>query len=484
MSSQDKQDKQDNNNTKIYIDPSQNTSGLLSESTEHPGLEYATPESVQKDILGDNPVVAESEKETIKFFSHPISFILNTIGILKMDKTHFLLLFIIPAAIIKRYYVCFFAIIPLSNIMTIAIDDLTARGKPHYAAVLHAFSGNFVELVIETVALVDGKYNIVRSAVLGSILCNITLVLGIAFLAGAWPSESRQNRRSESSIHLKDSHFKAKLFVNTSSSILALSVLALVIPAAFRMASVSQTSTVSANIDCDIQNISHATAIILMTIYIASLVFQLKTHAKDTLAAMEYKCGEVLYHWTFDLFLLAGSIVGITFFAMYFVRDIEEFAETYNIGSGFVGIVLLPICVVSNFIEHYEAIKEAYEDKIDTSVSLILNTSVQMALLVTPLLVLIGWAIGRPLSLDFNILEICVLAGAVLIVNFLVADNMATWLEGFMLIGSQTAEPDSWSSQVVLWGSVTLEFLNGVKRIDINSSNGDEETLDEPEMKK
>ncbi|CAG8840600.1 15727_t:CDS:2, partial [Racocetra persica] len=91
---------------------------------------------------------------------------------------------------------------------------------------------------------------------------------------------------------------------------------------------------------------------------------------------------------------------------------------------------------VCNFIEHYEAIKEAYDDKIDIAVSLILNTSVQMALLVTPLLVIIGWIVGNPLTLDFNILEISVLAGAVLIVNFLVADNMATWLEGYMLIAS------------------------------------------------
>ncbi|CAG8619154.1 7284_t:CDS:2 [Gigaspora margarita] len=428
-------DKQDDHSTQIDINSSQNTSGLLSASTEHLGLEFTTPESVQKNILGDIPEATESEKKAIKFFSHPITFIINSINIAKMNKIHFLLLFIIPAAIWKTSYLSFFAIIPLSNVMTIAIEDLTARCKKAcnlltdfillllfpYASVLHAFSGNFVELVIETVALIDKKYNIVRSAVLGAILCNITLVLGIAFLAGAMPTRSRQTRASQSSIHLKDSEFKAKLFVNTSASVLALAVLALVIPTAFKIAATPQMNNElnSNNINCDIQNISHATAIILMTIYIGTLLFQLKTHVEDTLNAMEVKQGEVLYAWYFDVFL-----------------DLEELAEHHHIGSGFIGIVILPICVVCNFIEHYEAIKEAFNDRVDTAVSLILNTSVQMTLLVTPLLVLIGWAVDRQLSLDFNVLELSMLACAVLVVNFLVADNMATWLEGYMLVAS------------------------------------------------
>ncbi|CAG8851877.1 14654_t:CDS:1, partial [Racocetra persica] len=107
-------------------------------------------------------------------------------------------------------------------------------------------------------------------------------VLGLAFLAGSMPNRRHtRNHLSESSLHLKDSQFKAKLFVNTSSSILALTVLALVTPAAFKMAAASQAATNPNNIDCDLQIISHATAIILMTIYIGSLVFQLKTHVQD-----------------------------------------------------------------------------------------------------------------------------------------------------------------------------------------------------------
>jgi len=122
--------------------------------------------------------------------------------------------------------------------------------------------------------------------------------------------------------------------------------------------------------------------------------------------------------------------------ARYLVTSIEHLAHSFHLGNGFIGMVLLPLCVVSNFMEHYDAIKEASEDKVDTAVGLILNTSVQIALLVTPVLVLVGWITSRPLTLDFNTLEICVLACAVLIVNYLVADGKANWLEGYMLIVS------------------------------------------------
>ncbi|CAG8744354.1 13495_t:CDS:2, partial [Acaulospora morrowiae] len=269
-------------------------------------------------------------------------------------------------------------------------------------------------------------------------------VLGIAFLAGSWPTHKRLQEHSfhnkDSSqgaiFRLKDSSFQAKLFVNTSSSILALAVLALVTPAAFKIAStpLGGAGVDAQSIECNLQNISHATAIILMLVYIGLLFFQLKTHVKEVIDAKEYKCEEPAYPWYFDLFLIAISIAGISFCARYLVDSIEVLGEEYQLGSGFIGIVLFPLCVVSSFIEHYTAIKDAYYDRVDTAVSLIMNTSVQMALLVTPILVIVGWFMGHPLTLDFNVLEISVLACAVLIVNYLVADNEANWLEGYMLI--------------------------------------------------
>ncbi|CAG8663388.1 21632_t:CDS:2 [Dentiscutata erythropus] len=355
-------------------------------------------------------------KDAVKWYK-------NTKAILTAFKSNFLLIFLPPAIILKRFQFNsglififnFLAIIPLSKIMTVGIDDFATRLPPAYGVVLHACAGNFVELVILGYALMDRNYAIVRSSLLGAILCNILLILGVVFLAGSWPTKHRDNKNNNTEL-------STQLWISTSASTLALAVLALVTPAAFRLAAPEGTG-----IECDIQTLSHATAIILLLVYAGLLVFQLKTHANEAIDTDEHVKKTAQYFLIYDVFLVALSVTGITVCARYLVTSIEHLAQTFRVGNGFIGMVLIPLCVVSNFMEHYEAIKEASEDKVDTA---------QIALLIGPLLVLIGWMTSRPLTLDFNVLEVSVLACAVLIVNYLVADGKANWLEGYMLIMS------------------------------------------------
>ncbi|CAG8617453.1 13378_t:CDS:2 [Cetraspora pellucida] len=260
------------------------------------------------------------------------------------------------------FFFNFLAIIPLSKIMTVGIDDFATRLPPAYGVVLHACAGNFVELVILGYALIDRNYSIVRSSLLGAILCNILLILGVVFLAGSWP----RNRRDS-----KNAHLSTQLWVSTSASTLALAVLALVTPAAFKLAAPAGTG-----IECDIQNISHATAIILLLVYVGLLVFQLKTHANEAFNTEEHIPKKAQYFLIYDVFLVVLSVFGITFCARFLVTSIEHLAHNFRLGNGFIGMVLIPLCVVSNFMEHYDAIKEASKDKVDTAVSLVLNTSV------------------------------------------------------------------------------------------------------------
>ncbi|CAG8524187.1 3721_t:CDS:2 [Acaulospora colombiana] len=387
-----------------------------------------TFEAAGKVTDGDDDTQPKSSKPEIESLRVSCCSWISSLMVTVVTKggVYLLLIFVLLSIIMAHFeinqlvlfIVSFFAIIPLSNVLTTGLNDLTTRVGPAFLSVLHAFSGNFVELVIEFYALIDGRYAIVRSAILGAILCNITLVLGVTFLAGSWPTQNRINtgvlrRRQESRIvtgtpqsgtfRVQDSSFETKLFVNTSASILALAVLGLVIPTAFKIAATPQSILTSDSI---------------------------VVNAKE----FEYKAP--LYRWYFDVILIVASIAGITVCARYLVSTVEHIAEEFQLGTGFVGIVLFPLCVVSNFIEHYEAIKHAFDDKVDTAVGLILNTSVQMALLVAPILIILGWILGKPLTLDFNVLELTALACAVLIVNYLVADNRATWLEGYMLIVS------------------------------------------------
>ncbi|CAJ0764119.1 18016_t:CDS:2, partial [Entrophospora sp. SA101] len=211
-------------------------------------------EDASRDIHIHTPNILKKPKIVSK---DPVKWYRNTREILLAVKSNFLLIFLPPAIIMKRFdvndnillFFNFLAIIPLSKIMTTGIDDLSARFHPSYGAILHAFAGNFVELVISCYALLDKQYSIVRSSVLGS-----------------WP---RKKSKRES----MNAHLSTQLFVSTSASTLALAVLALVTPAAFKIA-----APVGTGIECDLQNISHAIAIILLFVYAALLIFQLKTH--------------------------------------------------------------------------------------------------------------------------------------------------------------------------------------------------------------
>ncbi|CAJ0752134.1 19528_t:CDS:10 [Entrophospora sp. SA101] len=363
-------------------------------------MSFDRSKSLQSTV-DDDDLDLELQERSDNIKQRESNWMFHTVSILKLNKTNALLIFFIPAVVLKAlnvdetitFFFNFLAIIPLSNILTIGVGDLAARFGPAYGAVFHAFSGSFVELVIESYALMDEQYAIVRS----------------------WPTERRRREGSMNSLNVS---IQVKLFVNTSASILALAVLALVTPAAFKIAAAPNNASVSPFIECNIRNISHATAIILTLIYIGLLVFQLKTHAQEVIDAKEFDT-EVKYNWFFDLILVAVSIAGITVCARFLVTSIEHTAQNFELGTGFVGIVLFPLC----------AIHDAVHDKVDTAISLILNTSVQMALLVAPILVLVGWILDKPLTLDFNALEIAVLSCAVLIVNYLVADNKANWLE-------------------------------------------------------
>ncbi|CAG8589288.1 68_t:CDS:2, partial [Ambispora leptoticha] len=304
--------------------------------------------------------------------SNPKVWYKHTKSLLSSIKSNWLLVFFIPAVVLTKYQghisaiVTFIfdmlAIIPLAKILTVSIDDMTARLGPAYSAVLHAFSGNCVELIILGFALKDREYAIVRSSVLGAILSNILLILGAVFLIASFPRKGQTNLQTD---------IDASFFVNTSASVLALAVLALVTPATFKIAAPPETG-----IDCDMQNISRATAIILLMLYAGLLIFQLKTHAKELVDMSEVEQHEARYFLVFDLLLAALSIAGITYCSRYLVTSIEHLAEQYQLGHSFVGMVLLPTCVMSNALEHWHAIKDAHKNKIDTAISLVLNTSV------------------------------------------------------------------------------------------------------------
>ncbi|KAG9653244.1 calcium/proton exchanger, partial [Aureobasidium melanogenum] len=118
----------------------------------------------------------------------------------------------------------------------------------------------------------------------------------------------------------------------------------------------------------------------------------------------------------------------------YLVDSIDAIVEEAHISKTFIGLILLPI--VGNAAEHVTACVVAYKDKMDLAIGVAIGSSLQISLFVTPFLVLLGWAMGQPMTLHFQMFETVVFFVSVLVVNYLIADGKSNYLEGAMCIGT------------------------------------------------
>lgn len=259
-------------------------------------------------------------------------------------------------------------------------------------------------------ALKDGQIRIVQSSMLGSILSNILLVLGCCFLAGG--------------IKHKEQTFNGTV-ASTMSSLMAVSAASLIIPAT--LYSVMRNSSANVDKDKNILLLSHGTAIILLVLYVLYLLFQLKTHAdlfdeeESPEGESEEKEPEILSPLAAGTALVIVTVL-VAICAEYLVDSIDEIVETAHISKTFIGLILLPI--VGNAAEHVTACVVAYKDKMDLAIGVAIGSSMQIALLVTPFLVILGWIIGQDMTLHFETFETVVFFLSVLITNYLIAVSL------------------------------------------------------------
>ncbi|PBK75605.1 calcium/proton exchanger [Armillaria solidipes] len=365
-------------------------------------------------------------------------------------------------------FVCsFLAIIPLAKLLAFATDELSLRVGQTLAGLLNATLGNAVELIVAIISLVKCELQIVQSSLVGSILSNLLLVLGMCFFAGG--------------IKFQEQGF-GQMATQLNSSLLAISVIAVLLPAAFHFSVVNNTQNDETS---DILNVSHGTSIILLFIYISYLVFQLFSHAslyadegEDMIKsthygtkkrkieqAIELQTGTVssatstavahrqadncdiesgsadlkeeeaeqpqLSVWvTVGLLTVVTVLVAVT--AEWLVDSIDGMTSNSPISKEFVGMILLPI--VGNAAEHVTAVTVSVKDKLNLSLGVAVGSSIQIALFVIPFIVTLGWIMGKPLTLLFDPYESVAMFLAVLTVNYVVQDGKSNWLEGMILM--------------------------------------------------
>jgi Ca2+:H+ antiporter len=313
-------------------------------------------------------------------------------------------------------------VIPTAALMGRATEELAARTGPGIGGLLNVTFGNFPELVIAFFALREGLQEVVKASMIGSILGNILLVMGLAMLAGGL------NRKKQT--------FSAT-GAQVQASMLLLAAVALVMPTIFQLVhggSLPRVGSEIVNFGSDLEHMSFAVAIILLVSYVAGLFFSLRTH--QHLFNPEHGEEDHVDHaWPVRRSVITLAVAGVAVGVMseILVGSINEASESIGLSNFFFGLIV--VAIVGNAAEHWVAVYFAMKDKMDLSVNIAVGSSAQIALFVAPVLVLLSFVVGpNPMALVFNGYELGAVLLALLIANLVIADGESTWYEGLQLL--------------------------------------------------
>jgi Ca2+:H+ antiporter len=282
--------------------------------------------------------------------------------------------------------------------------------NPTVSGLFSATFGNAIELIIAVFALRAGLIQVVQASLIGSIIGNILLLIGLSIFAGG--------------LRYKNQRFNNET-IAVSSTMLIIVVAGLAIPSVYDFLNPHGPH---------IQLLSSAVAVVMALIYLAGLFFSLRTHkdlfdASDEIKATLEKPTMSKRLAAIILFL---SVIVVAVESEFLVRGIEGAALTIGITQTFIGIVV--IAIITNIAEKSTAIHFALRNKLDVSIEIGLSSAIQIALFVVPILMLISSVFSLGFSLVFTPFEILAVMIAVFIVNYLSADGRCNWLEGAQLI--------------------------------------------------
>ena len=304
------------------------------------------------------------------------------------------------------------AILPLAAWIGHSTEQLAHRMGATAGALFNATFGNFAEMVIAFFALKAGLVDVVRASFSGSIVGNLLFVAGASMVAGG--------------VKFKTLKFNA-LSAESQAGQMILAVSAMVVPALFF------TAVVRAHQPQLIHPVSIGTSVILLVVYIFGLVFSFKTH-KDALAADTPHDEESGAQWPLSralaLLAVASILTGVV--AEGLVEAVHEVGRAWGMNEVFLGFVLLAL--IGNAAEHSTAVLLAMKNQMDTSLNIAMQSSVQIALFVTPIMVFLSYPLGHPLDLLFTPFELLAAGLTVAIFGYLVIDGETNWYEGIQLL--------------------------------------------------
>lgn len=349
-----------------------------------------------------------------------------------------------------------FALVPLAGLVGESTEEIASYIGPKWGGLLNATLGNAAELIITIFAISEGKLELVRASIIGSILGNLLLVTGLALFLGGLKHGLQQFDRRTSSMN---------------ATLVILAALVLIIPSFFDDAVlgldpeightveveksmpdndvIAEETNTEADGEPQVGGVvvlgaeereeglarellfSEGIALILIALYGALIAYSFF----DKSAVTNRETAEPHHtKWSIRtaLLVMIGSVLGIVFMSEVLVGAVEGVTEEFGLSELFIGIIVVPL--VGNVAEHLVAVQVALKNKMDLSMTISLGSSLQIALFVAPVLVFISLLFDDKLLLVFSSYELVSLAAASFITAQVAHDGESNWMEGAMLI--------------------------------------------------
>jgi Ca2+:H+ antiporter len=325
----------------------------------------------------------------------------------------------VPRAVV--FVVAILAIVPLAEWVRRATEHVAARAGSAIGGLLNVSFGNAPELIIALFVLSGGHVAVVKAQITGSLIGNSLLGLGLAIVAGSFGRDVQHFNRERAGL---------------LSSLLILVTIAVMLPALFDYTErgVLRDPNTAALDD----KLSLGVAIVLILVYIGNLIYTLVTH-RDVFTRSpipdEPSDPGVTVPWPLSrsLLVLAGA-TALTALEAELVSDtVEATATRFGLTPFFLGVIVLAI--VGNAAEYVSAVYFARRGRMGLVVGITVGSTIQVGLLVAPILVILSHFLGHPMNLVFgNPIELIAIAGAAFIVNSIAQDGETTWFEGVLLL--------------------------------------------------
>jgi len=324
-----------------------------------------------------------------------------------------LLEFLAPTAQTWIFITSCLAIVPLAGWLGHATEQLAHHTGAGVGALLNATFGNAAELIIAIMALQKGLYPVVKASLTGSIIGNMLLVLGAAVLAGG--------------IKFKRQEFNTTA-ARAQVTLLTLSAIAMIMPAAFHYL-YGPGGRLREN------DLSLEISFVLLLTYVAHLVFSLHTHKQLFVGAPVEETAADGRVWPLQrsILTLIGATALIAWVSEILVGSVHAAASSFGMSRVFLGVIV--VAVVGNAAEHSTAVMMAMKNRMELSLGIAIGSSLQIALFVAPVLVILSRFVGpHPMDLVFTPAEVLAVFLAVLISGQIAGDGESNWLEGVQLL--------------------------------------------------